>query len=325
MEKDKSKFLKNKSITSKKAAEMMETTPVKKRLSDAQFTMVMDKAGIEDAIFQHSIFCHTFFPYRNLKEVTSWKQEQGDIKLAVQSLETLNRETGKFENVGIPYGTKSRLILMHLNTNAIQTQNPVIDVGATMSQYIKELGLSVQVNSIREVKEQLKRIQASNISLAYCDADYSLEIRLQIIKKVENWLTKDERQRVFWDSSIELSKDYFESLMKHAIPLDKRAIGALSHNAMALDIYAWLAQRLHRINPAKPQFVSWKNLKDQFGQGYGRMDNFKQAFRQSLLLAKVEYMAAKFDEDKNKGFYLYNSPSPIPQKIFSLNPAGVLV
>ena len=110
----------------------------------------------------------------------------------------------------------------------------------------------------------------------------------------------------------DFSKDYFESLMKHAIPLDKRAIGALSHNAMALDIYAWLAQRLHRINPAKPQFVSWKNLKDQFGQGYGRMDNFKQAFRQSLLLAKVEYMAAKFDEDKNKGLYLYNSPSPIP-------------
>jgi hypothetical protein len=128
-----------------------------------------------------------------------------------------------------------------------------------------------------------------------------------------------------WDSSIELSKDYFDSLMQHAIPLDKRAIGALSHNAMALDIYAWLAQRLHRINPANPQFLSWQNLKDQFGQGYGRMSHFKLAFRQSLFLAKVEYREARFEEDKNKGFFLYHSPSPIPQKIFSLNPSGLLL
>lgn len=324
MTKEKSKFLEKKGTTSKVAAAKLGVTPVKKRLSDNQFKMVMDKASIEDAIFQHSIFCHTFFPYRNLRDITSWKQEQGDIKLAVQSLETLNRETGRFEHVGIPYGTKSRLILMHLNTNAIQTQNPIIDVGKTMSEYIRGLGLTVQINSIREVKEQLKRIQASNISLAYCDADYSLEIKLQIVKKIENWLGADERQRVLWDSSIELSKDYFESLMKHAIPLDKRAIGALSHNAMALDIYAWLAQRLHRISPLKPQFVSWQNLKEQFGQGYGRMCDFKQAFRASLLLAKVEYMNARFEEDKNKGFNLYNSPSPIPQKTFIINPSGLL-
>jgi hypothetical protein len=30
---------------------------------------------------------------------------------------------------------------------------------------------------------------------------------------------------------------------------------------MALDMYAWLAQRLHRIEPAKRAFIPWTALK----------------------------------------------------------------
>ena len=46
---------------------------------------------------------------------------------------------------------------------------------------------------------------------------------------------------------IRLSADYFESLQRHAVPLNKHYLSALSHSAMALDVYSWLAQRLHRI------------------------------------------------------------------------------
>ena len=92
----------------------------------------------------------------------------------------------------------------------------------------------------------------------------------------ELWFPKDERQRVLWPSYVRLSLDYYESLRKHAIPLDERALGALAHSAMALDAYTWLAQRLCRIRPRRKQFVSWAALKDQFGFGYGRMSNFKR-------------------------------------------------
>jgi len=49
---------------------------------------------------------------------------------------------------------------------------------------------------------------------------------------------------------------HFVSLQKHAVPLDERALAALSHSAMALDIYAWLAQRLHRVPRGRPQFIN---------------------------------------------------------------------
>ena len=41
---------------------------------------------------------------------------------------------------------------------------------------------------------------------------------------------------------------------------------------MGLDIYTWLAQRLHRVNPSKPQFIPWPRLHEQFGQNYARHD-----------------------------------------------------
>jgi hypothetical protein len=92
---------------------------------------------------------------------------------------------------------------------------------------------------------------------------------------------------------------------------------------MALDIYAWLAQRLHRVDVNKPQFVSWQNLKDQFGNGYGEMKKFKQVFRKTLIMVRFQYTQARFEEDANKGLYLYNSPTPIPQKIHAIPEFGI--
>src|SRR3954453_12414128 len=81
-----------------------------------------------------------------------------------------------------------------------------------------------------------------------------------------------------WPSYLKLSLDYYHSLLKHAVPLDERAIAALAHSAVALDIYCWLAQRLHRVLPGKPQLVTWVNLQEQFGQGYTRIRKFREFF-----------------------------------------------
>jgi len=276
----------------------------------------MEHAGIEDAIFQHSVLCQTFLPYRNPgNDVKIWQQRQGNVSLAVQANHALNPETGQFEFMGLPYGTKARLILAHINSQAIKTQSRMIDVEDSMTAFIKTIGLNTDGRTIKEVKEQLRRLTTSVISLGYSDGQKGMQIDLKIVKAFDLWFPKDEKQRIFWSSTVQLTEDYFNSLCSHAIPLDERALAALSHNAMAMDIYAWLAQRMHRIDPASPQFVAWKNLKDQFGSNYGEMKKFKQVFRKTLRIAKLQYPKARIEEDKNKGFYLYHSPTPIPQKL----------
>jgi Plasmid encoded RepA protein len=76
------------------------------------------------------------------------------------------------------------------------------------------------------------------------------------------WYPKNDTQRVLWPSTLRLSLDYYVSLTRFAVPLDERAIAALAHSAMALDIYCWLAQRLHRIPTGQPQFVPWGAIYD---------------------------------------------------------------
>jgi len=124
---------------------------------------------------------------------------------------------------------------------------------------------------------------------------------------------------VLWPSTIQLSLDYFASLQEHAVPLHEADLAALAHSAMALDLYAWLAQRLHRIDPHRPAFVAWAALKQQFGPDYGRMDNFKRFFRVTLRQVLTRYQAARTEEDGH-GLRLHNSPPPVTKRLVMLPP-----
>ena len=294
---------------------MTEMTHIGKRVSDASFQLVLKKGTIRDAVFQHSVLCQTFLPYRNPgPDVRIWKQKQGNVSLAIQATESYNPEKDDFEFIGLPFGPKARIILAHINSEAIRTQSKTVNVEDSMSAFIKCIGLNLDGRTINEVKSQLRKLSASTLSLGYADNEKGVQVDLKIVKAFDLWFPKDEKQRVLWPTNIQLTDDYFGSLINHAIPLDERALAALSHSAMALDIYAWLAQRLHRINPQEPQFLTWKALKEQFGRGYAQMYKLKQIFRKTLTLARSQYPQASVYEEKNAGFWLNHSPSPIEKK-----------
>lgn len=271
-----------------------------------------EPGDIKFATFNHTVLCQTCLPYRNPGDATTWESKQGKVSLAVQANKIFNPTTSGFDFVGIPYGAKSRLLLSYFNTEAIRTQSHVIHVEDTMTSFIKSMGLDTNGRNIEEVKNQLRRLATSIISLGYTENGITgVQVDVKIVKGFEIDFHKNDKQRTLWPGYIQLSEDYFGSLIKHAIPLDSRALRTLSNNAMALDIYAWLAQRLHRIPLGKPQFVPWMNVKEQFGIGYDRIDKFKEVFRKTSYLVLSQYPTAKFVEDKNKGWWLHTSPAPI--------------
>jgi hypothetical protein len=143
----------------------------------------------------------------------------------------------------------------------------------------------------------------------------------KVITAFDLWFPKDERQRVLWPSTIRLSADYFDSLQAHAVPLLEKSVAALAHSAVALDIYAWLAQRLHRIKPEKPAFIPWAALKEQFGPDYGHMFNFKRVFRIALKQVLTQYRAARLDLD-DRGMTAWQSPPPVRGRTWQMIPGG---
>jgi hypothetical protein len=163
---------------------------------------------------------------------------------------------------------------------------------------------------MRTIKDQLARLSASSVRLGLIRDGQAVTVNSQIVTAFDLWFPKDDRQRVLWPSTVRLSLDYFESLKAHAVPLDERALAALSHSAMALDLYAWLAQRLHRIQKPHRQFIPWPAVKDQFGADYSRLRKFREVFMQALRQVCAVYPAAKIDVNRN-GLFLYTSPPPV--------------
>lgn len=283
----------------------------KKRLLESSIDIATQNAL--KISYQHTVLCQTCLPYRDPgDDIRSYQKSQGNIQLSVEAGQAINPLTGRFEEVGLPYGSKPRLILTYLNTQAVLTRSPVINTADSLTAFIRSLGLTTDGRTIKTFKDQLVRVANAIIRLGWMEFDHKpVQMNLQIITAFSLLITKNGR--VAFPEHIKLSEDYFLSLINHAIPLDNRAIAALSHNAMALDVYSWLAQRLHRVNDS--QFITWNALKDQFGQNYSRMTDFRRNFLKVLWIVRTQYPKMHVDIESNNGVILRRSAPPIPKNI----------
>ena len=280
--------------------------------------------GQEAITYQHTVLCQTCLPYRNPgDDQTRWERKQGDTGLVLYAGEAMNPSTQEWVRLGLPFGPKPRLVLMHLNAEAIKTGSPIIEVEDSMTAFVRRvLRYAPNGKEMRMMKDQLARLSAATVRLAIAlSQERTLQVSTQIVTALDLWFPKDARQRILWPSMVRLSQEYFDSLTEHAVPLDERAISALAHSAMGLDVYSWLAQRLHRIEAGKPQFITWKSLKEQFGWSYKRMRDFRRVFLDVLSKVHSQYPAARMEMDQ-RGITLHHSPPPIQKRMFALHPGA---
>jgi hypothetical protein len=262
--------------------------------------------------YQHTVLCQTCLPYRDPgMGCPIWERRNGNIRLRIEAGAALHPETEEWVQLGLPFGPKPRLILAYLNREALRRNSPEIEVGDSLTSFVKHIGLAGHGRDIRTVKDQLARLATAQIRMAVAyDAGRARQVQAHLVGGFDLWFPKDEGQRVLWPTTVRLSSDYFASLQHHAVPLDEASLGALAHSAMALDVYAWLAQRLHRIKPGQTQLVPWKVLKDQFGWHYERLRDFRRVFRETLGLVLGEYRDARLGID-GRGLTLWHSPPPV--------------
>ena len=311
-------------------------TPIEQRLIDGAAFRIENPDAAQSLLFQHTVLCQTYLPFRDPgDEARTWERLNGNVHLKVLAGEAMHPGQGRLVPIGLPFGPKARMILMDINQQALQQKSPEIEIQSSLSKFVsRTLELASHGRNMRTVKEQLARLSAASIRLGVVKDGHAITVNSQIVSAFDIWFPKDERQRVLWPSTIRLSLDYWESLKAHAVPLDEDHIARLSHSALALDIYAWLANRLHRVPANKPITVSWPALHGQFGQGYNRLNNFRAAFKVALKEVLTLYKTARIDlheerqaprislqegkyvlrEPPAKGLTLYNSPSPISRR-----------
>ncbi len=290
---------------------------IQKRLLD----LATDIATVspDELTFQHSLLCQTSLPAsRPPEDVLVWERRQGRATLLVEAGKAINPRNGHFEQLGLPYGPKARLLLMHLNSEAVRRQSPVIPVEDTMTAFFRRLmGRTQDGRQASMLKVQLSALAAAQFRMGVINGENALQVDTKVVGAFNLWFEKDDNQRILWPSTLKLSLDYYESLTRFAVPLDERAIAALAHSAIGLDIYCWLAQRLHRVPVGQPQLVPWTALHEQFGQGYSRIRKFREFFVGMLPQIKAAYPDARFGIDA-RGMALTQSPPPVRKSIVSV-------
>ena len=226
--------------------------------------------------------------------------------------------TGDPTPVGVPYGSRARLIILYLQSEAMRTNSREIELGRSLHAWLRKLEIPIGGSSMAAVRDQAERISRCRMSFQIKQGNRTGLINQNILDTamfvdVEG----DGLQGALFVETAKLSEMFFEQLKRHPVPIEEAAIKSISNNSQAIDIYCWLAYRLHVLSG--PTMVSWKALMAQFGTGVSAPFKFRQQFRTTLDLAQAVYPEAKVDV-LPKGVMLHPSSAPISPKMISMAP-----
>ncbi|GAB3645088.1 replication protein RepA [Ramlibacter alkalitolerans] len=224
------------------------------------------------------------------KTVPAWGRHNGDLSLVIRPGYTVNKKNEPV-SLGYPYGTVPRLLLAWLSTEAVRTRERKVVLGETLSGFMRELGMEPtggRNGSITRLREQMKRLFASSISINYATRDAWADAGFRISDKATIWWDPvAPEQAGLWQSSVVLSEQFFKEVVEHPVPIDLRALKVLRQSPLALDIYSWLTYRMFYLR--RPTQVPWESLMMQFGSDYAEVRMFKRRFLEALKQVTVVY------------------------------------
>lgn len=259
--------------------------------------------------FTHSVLCQVGLPRAKI-EAREFMRRSGDAWVNVQS-GWLDEGKGPVQQP-IPYGAMPRLALAWVSSYAKRYNTREIPIGESAAEFLRLMGMESQGARYTTLRKQMHALAACRLQLGFKGRTFNG----QPVEQFDAWLSNAHAaQRSLWPGVMTLSDVYFTSLMESAVPLDNRALHALKGSALALDVYAWLAHRLHRIE-GRPVILHWKSIREQFAQEYEGKDpdkDFKKKFLPVLRNVQVVYPQARVKQ-VNGGLMLMGSPPPIPKK-----------
>lgn len=231
----------------------------------------------------HTVLAVCGLPYsRQPLAVREFERRQGNMALDI-SAGFLRTPNGEKKAQPLPFGPKARLILMHICSEAVRQKSAKIEIAETFTAFVRELGFDDSGGprgSLTAFREQLNALAACSMRVSVWNGQTVKTKKIDPIEEFDLWLSADHRQRSLWPSTLTFSTQMFESLQRHALPVNVRAVRAFAGSARKLDLYFWLGYRLHNIE--QPLHISWKALASQFGTSVADEWKFRQLFKREL-------------------------------------------
>jgi hypothetical protein len=293
---------------------MFTLTPQHEKLLDAAEAIRLDPDKIEAAFMARQLVQATL-PHSDPKDVPLWTRTNGNLTLAIQA--GMNIKTRK--SYGYPYGTIPRLLLFWMTTEAVRTKSPRLELGNSLNDFMNKIGLNQitgrgKRGDATRLKNQMDRLFNALISFeTTIEEEKSTKesrINMTVATKTTYWWSKNPNQETLFESSVELSKDFFEAITAAPVPVDMRALKALKRSPLALDLYAWASYTAYQTQrKQQSRFVSWELLHEQMGAEYNRLDNFQAAAKAAMRKVQAVYPTLGIDYEKGGVRVLPSKPA----------------
>ncbi|AFY71964.1 plasmid encoded RepA protein (plasmid) [Thalassoporum mexicanum PCC 7367] len=282
-----------------------------KLICDEPDTPANEKAFLARQLVQVTL------PHDDPGDVPVWQRRNGNLSMGIRS-------GWDYENnkpIGYPYGTIPRLLLFWITTEALRKKERRLEIGNSVSEFMRALGLNHQNGGIRSdrkrLENQMERLFKARIIFNRHEQQGNAKgeswADISIAEKGELWwdLSKPQQPGLF-NSWIELGESFYQTIKASPVPVDLRALRVLKNSSLALDLYAWSTYRTFTITRrGQEQFISWTALSKQLGGDYTRPRRFKEKAREALRKVQLVYPALRTEEliEKNVSKGLVIKPS----------------
>src|SRR4051794_12852025 len=248
-------------------------------------------AEIRDAVFIHRTLCQIGFPREDPKQ-RRYERRYLSTHLLIESGSLFMGQNRGWVEQCVPFGAYARIIMSILTAKAVKSRNPAVDIGRSAGDFLRrELDKSVGGSQYRLMLRQLQALAACRISFGEQSLPSGPKTQSKLLFKEINWGT-EERKPLQWPGQMEFTADQYADLMAGAaVPLDHRHVFWLAKRGgcLAIDIYSWASQRLRRVTEGKGIPIGWQALKEQFGQDYRNLDDFRKEFKRALGQVRLVY------------------------------------
>lgn len=275
----------------------------------------------EDLSFMHAGFCQTCLPHSRPGDNRNvWRRSSGRFTLIVSpgvvedaGPASAPDKADSIRYVGVPYGTRARLIMIYLQTEGLKGRH--VSLGKSLTAFLRSLGLpntGGPRGSIVAVREQSLRIARCNITMQWktVEADGVQKIVLSDTRIVDGLELSQSSSSDDWAGEVQLSERFYEHLKAHAVPLDKRAIAHLSGNNLGLDLYTLLAYRLPKLS--HDLHLNWSALQSQIGSNEKVVSSLAQRVKEAMPDVLTAYPHANIEIGPH-GLLLRPSKSAVPK------------
>lgn len=277
-------------------------TKHERQVVEAAYQVLSDDA--ERMGFAYSGFALTSLPHKPQTELT-WKRDGHNLTMLIQS--GVDR-SGK--PLGLPYGSYARFILLFLQSEAIRTGCHEIELGRSMRVWLGTMGLSIGGTTYRLVNEQARRISGCSLTFFADQAGAQIKSRGGFVKTEITMSNVVGDQPMLWQDRVILDEDFYRALREHPVPVSEAALRAIGPRSMVIDVYIWLAYRLHSLT--RDVEIGWPALQRQFGAGFKLIRKFRMHFCECLALAMAAYPEARVSMG-DRGVILHPSRPAIPK------------